>query len=309
MHYPNWMSVMYGFIRCRQLEGTYPGSPETGNWISTAMRVSKGWGSVAEKDWPYDGNADHWPPIEPSGLDIKAKAHREFSYQRISTVDECRRELARSRPVMVAFEVDDSWYQPKNGIIPKPNNQQIIGNHGIMLSGYDDKTQRFKFQNSWGADWGDSGYGYLPYSYFKKRFLEGWTTTSLLTPSWVSKLDNIGLRTWEIPDVFGDTFHGAEIIDPISDEIYAWGFAIEKPSAFLEIEELFVRPLWRRRGYASELAKHLTQCANSLGKPLRAWIPHSDNNDNNAQALYGILDVLGLSLQDSPVRWAAYIGT
>ena len=170
MHYPNRMSVMYGYIRSRQLEGTFPGAPETGCWMSTSNRVAKGWGSVDENKWPYDGNADHWPPIEPPGLDIKAKAHRIFAYQRTSTVDECRALLASRMPMSVAFDIDDSWYQAKNGIIPKPDKQQIVGGHAFYLIGYNDKMQTFKFVNSWGTDWGDSGYGYLPYSYFKKRF-------------------------------------------------------------------------------------------------------------------------------------------
>ncbi|MEI6627929.1 MAG: C1 family peptidase [Alphaproteobacteria bacterium] len=40
-----------------------------------------------------------------------------------------------------------------------------VGGHAILLVGYNDDTQKFKFMNSWGTWWGDNGYGTLPYNY------------------------------------------------------------------------------------------------------------------------------------------------
>lgn len=38
------------------------------------------------------------------------------------------------------------------------------GNHAICIVGYDDSKQAFKFINSWGTNWGLSGYGWIAYS-------------------------------------------------------------------------------------------------------------------------------------------------
>jgi hypothetical protein len=65
-------SQIYGFVRARQLEGTYPGDPQTGVWPITAARVHFGWGAPPEEMWPRN-HAFRWPPSEPSGLDIAAK--------------------------------------------------------------------------------------------------------------------------------------------------------------------------------------------------------------------------------------------
>ena len=48
-------SVRYGFVRARQLEGTFPGDKETGTWPITALRISYGWGMPPEEAWPYRG--------------------------------------------------------------------------------------------------------------------------------------------------------------------------------------------------------------------------------------------------------------
>lgn len=90
-HHP---SRTYGFVRGRQLEGTYPGDPGTGCWPITAMRVSRGWGAPREQAWPRNGNASQWPPPEPPEIDEAAKDYRIRSYQRICTVEECKMAIA-----------------------------------------------------------------------------------------------------------------------------------------------------------------------------------------------------------------------
>ena len=275
--------------------------------MSTGMRVIKGWGVLEEALWPYDGDAKHWPPNEPQGIDLRAKAHRVLAYQRASTVAECCILLASNHLVTVAFEIDNSWSKAPKGMIPTPDNQPISGAHAVCLVGYDDSAQRFIIRNSWGIAWGDAGYGYLPYSYFPERFLEGWSITVFDSRSSLGKTARITLHTWEINDLFGNILHGAEIVDSIEDEMIAWGFAIERKSS-LELEELFVRPNWRMRGYASQLTTEFSQIAARRRRQLRAWIPHSDAGKRNQPALNAALRHLGLSCNPSPVRWAAAVG-
>lgn len=105
----------------------------------------------------------------------------------------------------------------------------------------------------------------------------------------------------------GDILHGREFVDYSQNEIIAWGFAIEKDDV-LDIEELFVRPNWRRHGYGIKLAKCFTQLSAEARKPLRAWIPHPDIVTSNYPALNAIIHHLSLSLEPSPVKWASKVG-
>ena len=82
------VSSQYNFVRSRQLEGTYPGEPQTGAWPITTLRVGCGWGAVREGDWPREMSAEMWPPVEPRGLDAKAKALRVHHYHRMRSAAE-----------------------------------------------------------------------------------------------------------------------------------------------------------------------------------------------------------------------------
>jgi GNAT superfamily N-acetyltransferase len=300
-------SRQYNYVRSRQLEGTYPGDPKTGAWGSTSLRVGKGWGWPLESEWPYDGDAAHWPPVEPPDMDIKAKANRILAYERARTIDECRTLLAAEIPITAAFEIDESWSHPKEGVIPAPATQTISGSHAILLCGYNDNEQRFIFANSWGVGWGDKGFGYLPYDYFPKRFLEAWSIIVPKMPPIPTGSSGVEWRTWGIHDPLGGLLHGIEVVDLSADELIGWGFAVER-DAFLDIEELFVRPKWRNQGYASRMATEFIKLSTRLGRHLRAWIPHSDCNKRNLSALKAVLRHLGLSVQSSPERWAGAIG-
>jgi len=90
-------SVPYNVVRCRQLEGTYPGDPQTACWPITSLRVMRGWGYVPEEAWPNIA-LQVWPPSEPPGLDQRAKENRIFRYQRIRNARECWDAVRSLRP-------------------------------------------------------------------------------------------------------------------------------------------------------------------------------------------------------------------
>lgn len=45
--------------------------------------------------------------------------------------------------------------------------------------GYDDSKRLIKFKNSWSADWGQDGYGYISYNYFNKYSWSSWACTDV----------------------------------------------------------------------------------------------------------------------------------
>jgi len=60
--------------------------------------------------------------------------------------------------------------------MPEPG-EKVLGGHAVALVGFDDKNKEFIVRNSWGSNWGDRGYFYMPYDYVLSQELSSdfWT--------------------------------------------------------------------------------------------------------------------------------------
>lgn len=64
----------------------------------------------------------------------------------------------------------------KEGIVLEPKLfEKSIGGHAMMIVGYIEELQVFIVRNSWGEEWGDKGYCYIPYNYILKKGHDFWT--------------------------------------------------------------------------------------------------------------------------------------
>lgn len=297
---------MYNFVRSRELEGTSSEGPEVGAWIVTSLRVMRGWGNPPESAWPYTDKP--WPPDEPPGLDVLAKQSRILAYQRVRSFMECKAALASGHPVSSAFDMTDQWFSANNGIIEMPSsNATIAGSHAVMILGYDDNAGRFTFQNSWGAEWGDQGLGYLPYDFFDRYFSEAWAINNLYKGRRSSEQLGLLEIRWGTNDIFGGVLHAVEIYDSAADDCIGWAFAVCR-EGFLDIEELFVRPLFRGTNNGNILTRMLMELAAGLALPLRLWVPHADLDQPNLAIVEKMAKRLSLNLGPSDVRWAGLKG-
>jgi C1A family cysteine protease len=54
----------------------------------------------------------------------------------------------------------------KTGLVPMPRpGEKSQGGHCVLIVGYDQTKKWFICRNSWGVNWGDKGYFYLPYEF------------------------------------------------------------------------------------------------------------------------------------------------
>jgi GNAT superfamily N-acetyltransferase len=236
-------------------------------------------------------------------LDDLAKQRRINHYFRVRTVEECKRTLAYCGPVLASFEITNEWFTAPQGVIPAPSpGTQYIAAHSVLLVGYDDTKNQFKFMNSWGADWGDSGFGFLPYNSFEAAWDEGWFM-DLAYPDF-HKPPNHSKRSWGFQRAAsGFKYHCIEFADP-QDLRIAWTLAVQREEGWLEVEELFVRPTFRRQGYGKGLLRSLDRLADELGCRLKMWISYADVDTLNISIIDKLIAPIGLARKASGYRWA-----
>jgi C1A family cysteine protease len=87
--------------------------------------------------------------------------------------------LAHGYPIVFGFTVYPSIDRAEaHGVLPMPGtSEREDGGHCVVLVGYNDKDRHFIVRNSWGTDWGDEGYFYMPYEYVLRSDLstDFWT--------------------------------------------------------------------------------------------------------------------------------------
>ena len=143
-------------------------SMDAGAQLSDAVSVVSQPGAIAEDAWPY--HEGQFKDHSPSDVE-KAKHYRASTTRRLNNLAEIRAALAKG-PVVIGIAVYLSFQSntvTKTGVVPMPAPDEfLLGGHALCIVGYDDQKKRVKFENSWGPEWGDHGYGYLSYEYVAK---------------------------------------------------------------------------------------------------------------------------------------------
>jgi hypothetical protein len=122
----------------------------------------------------------------------------------------------RPFPVLASFEITDKWRDAPSGGIPAPAPDDVsLGNHTVLLVGYDDSRAEFKFQNSWGEDWGDGGFGTVGYETFEATCWEAWVWDFIGARDDTPK-EPAGFRRgdWGLRDHAGGMFHCRNLLIP-----------------------------------------------------------------------------------------------
>lgn len=173
---------------------------DSGAYIRTTMGCLSLLGAPPEKYWEYDEKLLDSAP--PAFCYAYAANYQALSYYRIdtgktgimkepaSTLSDIKEVLSSGLPAMFGFRVYQSIESAQDGKIPFPaENEKILGGHAVLCVGYDDDLTigshrgAFLIRNSWGSEWGELGYGWLPYEYLLSGLAEDWWV--LLKAEWV----------------------------------------------------------------------------------------------------------------------------
>ena len=171
------------YYNARVLEGNP--TQDSGCQIRDAIKALAAQGVCPESMWPYDVANFATPP--PASDYAAALQHTAVLYRRLENTDivDLKSCLAEGYPFVMGITVYESFESDAvagTGVVPMPSiDEQCLGGHAVLFVGYDDATQRFKVQNSWGATWGQMGYFTLPYEYATHADLadDAWTISTV----------------------------------------------------------------------------------------------------------------------------------
>ena len=168
---------------------------DTGANLRTTWKAIVRFGAPPEDVWPYDAaRMDEEPDAFTYAF---ARDLETLSYIRLDprgqpgheTLRTMKSFLAAGFPCVFGFSVSTSL--TKEPDIPSPTIfDTLLGGQAVVAIGYNDNRRvhahkgGLLIRNSWGPQWGDQGYGWLPYVYVEKGFASDFWT--VLKPSWLA---------------------------------------------------------------------------------------------------------------------------
>jgi len=110
-----------------------------------------------------------------------AEPYRITAYTRLYSEAEIKTALMTLGPVTIMIEVFSNLYMisAKNPVLkPVTSDMTYYGRHQMTITGWrEDNT--WEVLNSWGEEWGDGGYCYIPCDY---PLIEAWSITDDIIP-------------------------------------------------------------------------------------------------------------------------------
>ncbi|TAD89861.1 MAG: peptidase C1 [Bacteroidetes bacterium] len=160
------ISRLFIYYNARQYDGI---RGDQGSTITGSIHVLETIGTCTESTWTYEPHlVDQQPHPE---------AYEEASQFQVQEADEVpvdlyamKHCLAEGYPFAFGLALFGSFDRAgKHGLVPAPEANAATrtshGNHAMLCVGYSDQSQAFIVRNSWGEDWGEQGYCYIPYDY------------------------------------------------------------------------------------------------------------------------------------------------
>jgi C1A family cysteine protease len=186
---------------------------DTGAFLRTAMGTLTLFGAPPEEFWLYNGtraNINRDFDQEPSafcyafGQNYQAIKYVRLDQPNIPTkklAEVIKKYIQSGLPSMFGFTCYESLRESNSngGQIPFPNKREsVIGGHAVVIAGYDDGKEiknpsldeptvgAFLIKNSWSTNWGEKGFGWLPYEYvYSGEATDFWT---VISEEWVNNI-------------------------------------------------------------------------------------------------------------------------
>jgi hypothetical protein len=144
---------------------------DDGAWPSDGVQSLQA-SYVPEAEWPYAylGTPQFFqtPPQNLRRTDYLLAAHYAVSPDPLSI----QRALNAHGPIIIGLTWANEWNELDATNILSTENLTVDGGHCVLITGYKyiNGALVFRIRNSWGTDWADNGYCWLPASLYGTQF-------------------------------------------------------------------------------------------------------------------------------------------
>jgi C1A family cysteine protease len=149
---------------------------DEGMFLRDGLKTLKKFGVCSEELWSYDIEKFNIRPPENAYKD--AEKRKILKYQKLTSIYYITQVINNNKPVVFGMQIFDSFMDLNERIstVSFPSRKEkSLGGHAMCMVGYDLNKRLFLAKNSFGPDWGNNGYCWIPFDYIIKEGYDIWT--------------------------------------------------------------------------------------------------------------------------------------
>ncbi len=161
------LSEAFLYYNARKIDGHC--NEDEGSTFQKIVSAASEVGLCLEQLCPYKENDYSTEPTEEAYMDGEKRKVTEAK-NLIASIHGVKCALNEGYPVVISLKVFDAFKKNVNGFVELPSKDENSNDdsyHAMVICGYSDKDAYFIVRNSWGTQFGDNGYCYLPYELFR----------------------------------------------------------------------------------------------------------------------------------------------
>jgi C1A family cysteine protease len=144
-----------------------------GTNASATLNFLRDVGSVPIDEFAFDGG---WCGRQPTAAELERAGQfriKSWAAFDATATGRVKQQLARGVPVIFSMRATPKMHALRGDAVLEEDDVPGEG-HSMVAVGYDDAKNAFLIRNSWGPSWGNKGYGWFGYEYWKRNVRVGY---------------------------------------------------------------------------------------------------------------------------------------